>query len=246
MRHLYLDESGDHSLTVIDPQYPVFVLGGVIVDPQYEQAVIAPALRRFKRDLLGRDDIVLHTADIVRQRGPFDRLADPGARERFRTRLSDLMRDLDYVVVACGIRKDAHLAAYGASALDPYMLSLHIVVERFCFALADDRPADIGRIIAERRDQALDSSLTTTWRHIRERGTSFLRAAVVRERVVRLDLMAKSPGHPGLELADLVVSPIGRHIAGKPERPDWAIVESKMRRRHGEYAGAGLVTLPKE
>jgi hypothetical protein len=49
MRHLYLDESGDHSLTVIDPQYPVFVLGGVIVDPQYERSVVAPAVSVHRR-----------------------------------------------------------------------------------------------------------------------------------------------------------------------------------------------------
>jgi len=28
MKYLFLDESGDHSLTRIDSQYPVFVLGG--------------------------------------------------------------------------------------------------------------------------------------------------------------------------------------------------------------------------
>ena len=32
MKILFLDESRDHSLSVIDPQYPVFVLGRVIVD----------------------------------------------------------------------------------------------------------------------------------------------------------------------------------------------------------------------
>jgi hypothetical protein len=32
---LFIDESGDHSLAVIDPQYPIFVLGGVIVDSDY-------------------------------------------------------------------------------------------------------------------------------------------------------------------------------------------------------------------
>jgi hypothetical protein len=31
MHHLFLDESGDHSLTHIDPGYPVFVLGGILV-----------------------------------------------------------------------------------------------------------------------------------------------------------------------------------------------------------------------
>ena len=29
MKVLFLDESGDHNLSVIDPQYPMFVLGGV-------------------------------------------------------------------------------------------------------------------------------------------------------------------------------------------------------------------------
>ena len=31
MKVLFLDESGDHSLAKIDPQYPLFVLGGIIV-----------------------------------------------------------------------------------------------------------------------------------------------------------------------------------------------------------------------
>ncbi|MBA7700163.1 hypothetical protein ES703_108872 [subsurface metagenome] len=35
MKILFLDESGDHNLSIIDPQYPLFVLGGVIVDMDY-------------------------------------------------------------------------------------------------------------------------------------------------------------------------------------------------------------------
>lgn len=32
---LFLDESGDHNLTAVDPQHPIFVLGGIIVDEKY-------------------------------------------------------------------------------------------------------------------------------------------------------------------------------------------------------------------
>ncbi len=35
MKALFLDESGDQNLLVIDPQYPIFVLGGVILDKDY-------------------------------------------------------------------------------------------------------------------------------------------------------------------------------------------------------------------
>ncbi len=37
MKVMYLDESGDHNLQVIDRDYPIFVLGGVILEsPQAE------------------------------------------------------------------------------------------------------------------------------------------------------------------------------------------------------------------
>jgi hypothetical protein len=47
-------------------------------------------------------------------------------------------------------------------------------------------------------------------------------------------------------LADLVVSPIGRHVLGKAEKEDFRIVQRKFRtNRAGEYRGYGLVVLPK-
>ncbi len=42
MKVLFLDESGDHNLSVIDPQYPMFVLGGVIVDKAYAEGENSP------------------------------------------------------------------------------------------------------------------------------------------------------------------------------------------------------------
>lgn len=32
MKILFLDESGDHNLLVVDKDYPIFVLGGCIMD----------------------------------------------------------------------------------------------------------------------------------------------------------------------------------------------------------------------
>ena len=64
MKTLFLDESGDHNLSVIDPAYPLFVLGGVIMEEDYAKEVLAPAMTDFKRRLFGRDDLVLHTACI--------------------------------------------------------------------------------------------------------------------------------------------------------------------------------------
>ena len=54
-------------------------------------------------------------------------------------------------------------------------------------------------------------------------------------------------GFFGPELADLVVSPLGRLVAGMPDRPDNEIVVGKLRTGpDGGWEGAGLVVLPSE
>ena len=133
MKVLFLDESGDHNLSKIDPQYPLFVLGGVVVDQTYAEGELSERLNRLKQGLFGRSDIVLHTADFVRNRNGFERMKEPAFRQVVYRELNTLMKSLSYTVVACAIRKDEHLARYGLAALDPYMLSLDILVERFCF-----------------------------------------------------------------------------------------------------------------
>ncbi len=144
---LFLDESGDHNLSVIDPQYPLFVLGGVIVEQDYAEGELADAMSAFKQAVFGRTDIVLHTADIARNKNGFEQLKDSAFRNSFYDALNALMRGLQYSVVACAIRKDEHLTRYGVAALDPYMLSLDVLVERFCFDVGNVTGG--GVIVAE-------------------------------------------------------------------------------------------------
>lgn len=242
MKLLFLDESGDHNLSLIDPEYPLFVLGGIIVDRDYAEGSLQKALDTFKRDMFGTAEIVLHTADITRNRNGFEKLADPAFREAFYLRLNGLMTDLEYSVIACVIRKDAHLSQYGVAALDPYLLSLDILVERFCFEVGAGAK---GIIVAERRDPILDGQLELAWLNLKMQGTRYLTASQIANRVQSLHLRAKKDNIAGLQVADLVVSPIGRHVLGKSDKEDWAVVERKFRRdRQGRYQGYGLVVLP--
>ncbi len=85
MKILFLDESGDHNLSVIDPQYPIFVLGGVIIDEDYAKGPLNDALDAFKEEVFGRTDIVLHTADITRNRNGFEAMKETAFRGRCHT-----------------------------------------------------------------------------------------------------------------------------------------------------------------
>ena len=247
MKLLLLDESGDHNLKRISQNYPVFVLGGVIIDRAYLRNVVKPRMRQFKLDHFGWDDIVLHTVDMSKGRGNYSFLADPTLRASFYADLNTMLQELEYQVVACVIRKDAHLNQYGTHAADPYHYSLEILVERFCMALGNQ--LDSGYIIAEKRNPGLDRELLAAWGNLLTNniGTSYMSSQKIDERIIGLELKDKKPNLVGMQLADLVVTPIGRHIAGVPPKTNevhWSVVESKLRRVGGSYWGKGLVVRP--
>jgi hypothetical protein len=242
MKILYLDESGDHNLIKVERDYPLFVLGGIIVDRDYARTTLEKEVRAFKQVLFGRDDVILHTADIARNTGGFEKLMEAEFRQRFYRELNDLMRSLSFQVVACAIRKYEYVARHGLQAIDPYLLSLNVIVERFCFELGDTPHS--GLIVAEKRRPDLDDELETAWIHLRHAGTQFQHGNEIDQRIVELALKSKRLNIAGLQLADLVLSPIGRRILGKHIHEDWNIVEAKFRRRDGRYEGPGLVILP--
>lgn len=61
---VFVDESGDHSVTSIDEGYPVFVLSFCIFKKTKYANEIAPALRMLKFNTFGHDMVILHEQDI--------------------------------------------------------------------------------------------------------------------------------------------------------------------------------------
>ena len=245
MKILFIDESGDHNLSVIDPQYPIFVLGGVIMDKAYAEEQLPNEINRFKSELFGTTDIILHTADISRNRNGFESMLDTEFRNRFYSRMNDLMTNLPYSVVACVMHKEESLGRYGLASVDPYLLCLDILVELFCFEIGDHKNG--GVIVAEMRDRKLDRQLELAWQNLKINGTRRVRGSQIDDRIAGMSLRSKSDNIAGLQLADLVVSPIGRYVLGKPTKGDWEVISRKFRRNpQGHVDGYGLVVLPKE
>jgi hypothetical protein len=239
MKRMYLDESGNHDLLRIDEQYPIFVLGGVIVDAAYADTEMAERFAKLKADVFGSPEIILHTAEIARNRNAFECLKNAAKRQEFYRALNDVMRTLKYKVVACAINKRAHLDRYGGSAVDPYWLSLQVLVERFCYEIGTSSAG--GEIIAECRRPDLDKQLHAAYRSIQ---TRYLDHATISARISGLTCVPKTANLAGLQIADLVVSPIGRHVLDKPAKEDFEIVRRKFRGGR-DFAGKGLVVLPK-
>ena len=214
------------------------------MEKDYADGPLTEAINQFKCELFEQKEILLHTVDISRNKNGFEALTNPQTRQTFYEKLNSLISKLEFSVVSCAIRKNDHFRHYGAAAVDLYRLSLHKLAELFCDEIGEIRNG--GMIVAERRNPTLDRDLEYTWASLRRRGSGYSGAKMIRDRIRSLTLHAKNENIAGLQIADLVVSPIGRHISGKPDKDDWRIIEQKFRRGPaGEIDGYGLVSLPK-
>lgn len=239
--YLFLDESGDHSLDKIDMQYPIFVLGGALIAAS-EYKAVETEWSRMKQALFGTNEIILHTSDMTRNRNGFERMKEKEYRERVYKGLNASMTSLPYQALGCVIQKDKHLSRYGVAALDPYHLSLHIVAERAYFAMG--RKGKL-HIVAESREPTLDRMLEVAFLELKIGGTSFIPAAEINRLGIELHIRDKKKNIAGLQIADLLVSPMGRYVLGKRMHADWDVITSKLYRYRGKWEGAGLVVLPK-
>jgi hypothetical protein len=243
---MFLDESGNHDLNPakINPDYPIFVLGGVIVDRAYLRNTIEPDMRQFKIRHFGREDVVLHTVDMGAGRGSYGFLANETKRTAYYADLNALLQSWDYGVVVCVFEKARFIAQHPQPG-DPYHYGLEILVERFCQELGSAE--DAGFICAEKRNPGLDRDLLAAWENLRSSGTGNTRASEINRKIVDLSLKEKSLNIAGLQLADLVITPVGRHVAMRESvqnQVQWTVVERKLLRMAGSYVGQGLIIQP--
>ena len=88
---VYVDESGDHSLTSINPDFPIFVLAFCVFHKRHYSEMIIPAVEKLKFNYFGHDSVVLHENEIRRQKGPFTFLSQRTVRQEFMGQLDGII-----------------------------------------------------------------------------------------------------------------------------------------------------------
>ncbi len=247
---MFIDESGDHNLDPekVDKTYSLFVLCGVVFD-EAKYIEFKSKFNVFKVRHFGSDDICLHTLEMVRPRKSKDvrflQFLDPEFRKKFYKELGELIKVTDFKIVACVIKKDKYFLKYNLRALDPYLLSFDNLLNRLVFDLKN---GEKGKIFAERRDDILDNQLDLAWLNLKISGTKKVKPSEIKDRIEDLKLIAKKTNEPGLQLADLLASPIGRKVLDKKKRVgnelELEIIESKFRNKNNIILGYGLTILP--
>jgi len=245
MKILFLDESGDHDLINIDPDYPIFVLAGCIMNSEHEEKVLAPSLDKLKKDIFGNNKIVLHLAEYTRDGKGYEKLRDKDLRGQFYTGLNKIIKEVEFNLLACIVDKKEHIKHY-KNALDPYILSLEVILERFILFLRDSK--EKGIVIAESRDPQLDNQLNLAFLDLKIRGTRFLRPVDIADNITDFCIKKKEENIAGLQLVDSVITSIGRkYLDRKNFYLNYDVIKGKFRKHAcGKYKGYGLIILPRK
>jgi hypothetical protein len=147
---VYLDEAGDHTLELVDKEFPLFTIALFICEQTTYAQRIIPAVSQLKMDFFGHEAIILHSRDIRRAQNDYLFLRNEEKRLSFTARLNQIMTDSEYQIIASVIRKQLHKDRYGMDAKNPYDLALLFSMERLLSLLESKKQREV-QIIAESR-----------------------------------------------------------------------------------------------
>ena len=238
---VYVDESGDHSLQSIDPNFPVFSLAFCIFKKSDFVETVVPSVQRLKFEFWGHDAVVLRGHEIRKQHSDFSILREPKTRAAFIDQVNKVIEEAPFTVVAAVIDKAAHKNKY-MEPRDPYEIALVFCMERLFYFLRDLGQLDkTTHLLVECRGAKEDAKLELEFRRICDGSNQ---AGKMPNFDIRF--MDKKHNSTGLQFADLVAQPIARRII-KPDQPNRAydIIEKKLRKDgKGSATGYGLKIFP--
>lgn len=232
---VYVDESGDHGMESLDPNYPLFVLAFCVFHKRHYAERIVPTLQKFKFNHFGHDLVVLHETDIRKEVGAF-RFQSRLHKEAFLGRLTDIIEASNFILICCVIDKMQLRQRSGPAPHNPYHLALGFCLETLHELMQEKKQDDrLTHVVVECRGKKEDTELELEFRRICD-GTN--------RRNLRLpfDIVFadKRVNSAGLQLADLVARPVGLSRL-RPDQPNRAfeILKRKFfcsggRRRLGE------------
>lgn len=229
----FLDECGDHTLELIDRDFPIFLLATVVMRRADYVDQVVPAITRLKLKYWVHEGVNLHSRDIRKAKGPFGFLQVPEVRKAFMDELSELMKNLPYTLFVSAVRKDRHKDRYGSNAVNPYDLALEFTLERLIHFVESKKLSELP-FVAEARGKNEDETLERCFYRMMNAGTDFIKGERFKKLNCPLVFRRKFDNIAGIQLADLCAHPCARHIL-LPEQANRAfdVVNEKIYRNGG-------------
>lgn len=243
---VYVDESGDHSLTKIDKGYPVFVLAFCVFHKEHYASGVVPAMEQLKFRNFGHDMVVLHEAEIRKEIAPFDRFLTKTHKEFFLNELNSLILESKFILISSAILKEQLPPKIGPDANAYHLALLPCLESLYDLLVEKGQEQKQTYVVVECRGKKEDDELELEFRRICDGANKF-----GKNLPFNIVLADKKTNSTGLQFADLVARPIGRHLLNREQaNRAFDILRAKFfceggRSRVGKcYEGWGLKILP--
>ncbi|QQG40438.1 MAG: DUF3800 domain-containing protein [Candidatus Levyibacteriota bacterium] len=244
--YLFLDESGHHGLKIVDKQYPILLLCGCLIEKDYYNHEVTKQINNLKLKYFKTTEIILHSRDIRKWQKDFKILGDIKFRHKFYQDLDEIIKNIDFRIIATAVLKTELIKTYGPQANNPYDLSLTFIMERTVF-LTDLLKCGQVEVVAEARGKKEDAQFHKQYQIILNNGSTFVSSDRFQDRFANIDFKRKSENILGTQLCDLVAYPLANYVL-YPERENLAfrVVEPKMYRQFptDDFLGYGLKIFP--
>ncbi|MGE9760102.1 DUF3800 domain-containing protein [Pseudomonas sp. PDM20] len=209
---VYVDESGDHGLENVDPNYPVFVLAFCVFHKSHYAQRVVPSIESFKFKHFGHDLVVLHETDIRKEKGGF-RFDSRPHKDQFLNELTGIIETSNFILIGCVIDK----IRLRERTSNPYHLALAFCLETL-FEFVEEKGQEqlTTYVVVECRGKREDAELELEFRRVCAGDNKF--GKTLPFEIVFAD---KKTNSSGLQLADLVARPIGLSVV-RPEQENRA------------------------
>lgn len=207
---VFADESGDHGLTTIDPQFPAFALVFCVFRKDDYARTIEPALRDLKYKYFGHDAIILHEREVRKQIKPFDILrSSKEMRDAFYGDIADLVSSSPVQIFASIIKKEPFTEKY-KTPWNPYEVAMHFCLEKVCdFLRHNGQAGRKAHVLFEGRGKVEDQQLELEFRRItsnqRQWGWKRVDFSVCEFEPLFVPKAANMAGH---QITDLIARPM--------------------------------------
>jgi hypothetical protein len=126
--YLFIDETGDHGLTKIDINFPIFLLSGILIKKN-ELIQLELLLIKFKMKYWSTESLILHSREIRKCSNEYKILLDEDLKNQFYKDLNQLISRSKFLIIPSGINKVNYLENYGLLTDDPYEICISKLID---------------------------------------------------------------------------------------------------------------------
>lgn len=235
---VFADESGDHVLDVRNEQFPIFVLAFCVFEKDHYCNMVLPEFNKFKLKYFNDLSTIFHERDIRKAINDFSFLVNSEIRERFFNDLNELIEKINFTIISAVIDKRKLTEKYITPG-NPYSIAMKLCTERLLYFMNNRSNLGPTTISFETRGRAEDNALELSFlREVNSRISDY-------KNNFSIKFMDKRANNCGLQLADLIARPIGRHIlnVAQPNRA-FDVIKTKLYSKNDKIEGIGLKLFP--